>query len=392
MAKLKDAKGLEAEMNPLLKLHGQGQSYWLDNLTRQALRSGDLSRRVRHHGLSGVTSNPKTLSDAVLKSGAYADDIARLVANGHSTAQIYELLAVADVRDACDVLRPVYEASAGRDGFVSLEVSPRLAHDAEASVSEAKRLAAQVDRPNLMIKIPGTKAGVEAVLRLLAEGVHVNVTLLFSVERYADFAQAFLLALEWRQHEGAPIDAVRSVASFFLSRIDTLVDELLTHRLSGSQAVKAKSLIGKVAVANAKLAYQRFLSDQAGPLARALGQAGASPQRLLWASTGRKNPKFRDLLYVEPLIGPDTVTTMPEETIAAFADHGRVEATLTRDVDQARETMDALAALGIDFAQVATQLENEGIQKFLEAEAKLLEHIDGQRQRRSGARAPAHAS
>jgi transaldolase len=379
-------------MNPLLTLAEQGQAYWLDNLTRQALRSGDLAHRVRQQGLSGVTSNPKTFSDSVLKSNDYVDDIAKLAADGHTTEQIYETLAVADVQEACDVLRPVHDASAGRDGFVSLEVSPRLAHDTEASISAAKRLAAHVDRPNLMIKIPGTTAGVEAVQRLLTVGVNVNITLLFSVERYARFAQAFLLALERRQQEGMPVSGVRSVASFFLSRIDSLVDELLSQHAFGSQGTEAKRLLGKVAVANAKLAYQRFLSEQAGACAGALREAGASQQRLLWASTGRKNPKYRDLLYVEPLIGPDTVTTMPEETIAAFADHGRVEATLTRDADEARETMDALAALGIDFAQVATQLENEGIQKFMEAEAKLLEHLDGERRRRSGVRATAHAS
>jgi transketolase len=368
-------------MNPLTKLAEHGQSYWFDDLTRHALRSGELSRRVRHQGLSGVTSNPKTFSDAVLADPAYREEAARLAADGRTTEQILEALAVTDVRNACDLLRPVYDASSGNDGFVNLEVSPRFAHDSAASVAEARRLAAHVDRPNLMIKIPGTKAGLDAVQTLLAEGINVNVTLLFSVERYAEFADAYRTALERRHGEGKSFVGIRSVASFFLSRIDTLVDELLAQYASPSHVAKAKQLFGKVAVANAKLAYQRFLMDEATPRARALAQAGAAPQRLLWASTGVKNPKYDELMYVEPLIGSRTVTTMPAKTSVAFGDHGRVEATLEQGIDEARGTMSSLLALGLDFSQVATQLENEGVQKFMQAEAKLLERLEADRHR-----------
>jgi transaldolase len=364
--------------NPLLELQEHGQSYWLDNLTREALRSGTLRRRVEREDLRGVTSNPKTFFDSVQKDPTlYRDELAQLATAGATKQELYERLAVSDVREACDVLRPVYDSSEGNDGFVSLEVSPELAHDSLGSIEQAKSLAAQVDRPNLMVKIPGTKAGISAVERLLYDGIHVNITLLFSVERYAEFAQAYLRALEQRRRDGRAIDEIRSVASFFLSRIDVLVDPLLEQRASG--APEASALLGKTAIACAKLAYQRFLSDTGSERWRALADAGAQPQRLLWASTGSKNPRYRDVVYVEPLIGPATVSTMPEKTIAAFADHGIVEDTLEQGVDGAREVLASLERLGIDFEHVASELENEGIRKFIEPYRKLLDYLEGER-------------
>jgi transketolase len=377
-------------MNPLLKLAEHGQSYWLDNLTRSMIRSGALARRVQHEGLSGVTSNPKTFSDAVLKNDGYDGELAELAEQGLSTEQIYDALSVSDVRRGCDILRSAYDATEGRDGFVSLEVSPRLAYDTEASIAEAERLSRLVDRPNLMIKIPGTKAGVRAVEELLFAGVHVNVTLLFSVERYDEFREAYLRALERRMREGRSLSEVRSVASFFLSRIDVLVDELLAQRVrprgaSGSQEpaprLDPSALFGEVAIANAKLAYQRFAASLETPRWAELARAGAEPQRLLWASTSTKNPKYRDVMYVEPLIGPHTVSTMPEETIAAFSDHGVVKDTLALGTEEAARVLAALGELGIDFQAVAAELESEGVQKFLEPEAKVLEHFDQERTR-----------
>jgi transaldolase len=367
-------------MNPLLELADHGQSYWLDNLTRAALKSGELARRVNDEGLRGVTSNPKTLCDAVIGQALYTDQIKALAREGLQAEAVRDRIAIDDVRDACDVLRPAYDASKTRDGFVSLEVSPRLAHDTEASIREAKRLARLVDRPNLMIKIPGTRAGVAAVEQLLYEGLHVNVTLLFSVERYAEFAAAYVNALERRRRDGRSIHDRRSVASFFLSRIDVLVDPLIAERAPEAKKHApelARDLpLGRVAVANAKLAYQHFKEVVAGPRWAALASEGAQPQRLLWASTSPKNPKYPPLMYVEPLIGPDTVNTMPEKTIAVFAEHGVVADTLEQDLAEAKQTLASLDRLGIDFTAVASQLEAEGIKKFLEPEAKLLAYLE----------------
>jgi transketolase len=368
-------------MNPLQKLHEHGQSYWLDNLTRAALRSGELARRVEHDGLRGVTSNPKTFHDAVMGSSHYNEQLDAAAAQGLSTPQIYEDLTVLDTQQACDTLRSVYDTSEGADGFVSLEVSPYLAHDSAASIEEARRLWRRVDRPNLMIKIPGTRAGVAAVERLLYEGVNVNITLLFSVERYLEHADAFLRALEQRRSEGKSVHDVHSVASFFLSRIDTLCDRLLAHRSQvGSQHDSpVAELFGRVAIANAKLAYQAFKVSCADGRWSALSRMGARPQRLLWASTGTKNPTYSDVMYVEPLIGPRTISTMPESTIASFADHGRVANTLEQGVDAARTVMAELERIGIEFRCVADELENDGIQKFIEPYDEVMALLDARR-------------
>jgi transaldolase len=324
-------------MNPLHELLGHGQSYWLDNLTRGMIRSGELEQRVRDDGLRGVTSNPAIFNKAISKGHDYDDQISELVAEGRSVRNIYEELVVRDIQNACDVLRPVWDGSEGVDGYVSLEVSPYLAHDTDATIEEACRLYAWVDRPNVLIKIPGTAAGVPAIEECIFRGVSVNVTLLFSIRSYEAIALAYVQGLERRLQEGLPVDDVASVASFFLSRIDSLTDLLLGGRISPGtdQEPRPERLLGKAAVANAKLAYQRFLEIVASDRWQALAGAGARVQRMLWASTSTKNPLYDDVRYVEPLIGPDTVNTLPDSTIEAFADHGRVEDTVALDLDEA---------------------------------------------------------
>ncbi len=355
-------------MNPLLELLEHGQSYWLDNLTREMIRNGELERRVREEGLRGVTSNPAIFSKAISGGGGYDEQIERLAREGRGLEETFERIAVEDIRDACDVLRPVHDESGGRDGFVSLEVSPHLAHDTRGSIEEGRRLFRAVDRPNLLIKIPGTPAGVPAIEELLYEGVNVNVTLLFSVDAYEAVARAYLRALERRREEGASVDDVASVASFFLSRIDVLLDRVLGHRvLPGREhdGPAPEALMGEAAVANAKLAYRRFRDLFSGERWEALAGAGARPQRMLWASTSTKNPLYRDVRYVEPLIGEHTVNTLPERTIDAFADHGRVEETVEDGFEEAERTMAALEEVGIDFDHVTAQLLHEGVEKFI---------------------------
>ena len=361
-------------MNPLHELLSHGQSYWLDNLTRGMIRSGELERRVRDDGLRGVTSNPAIFNKAISKGHDYDDQISELVAEGRSVRDIYEELVVRDIQDACDVLRPVWDGSQGVDGYVSLEVSPYLAHDTDATIEEACRLHAWVDRPNVLIKIPGTAAGVLAIEECIYRGVSVNVTLLFSIPSYEAIALAYVQGLERRLREGRPVDDVASVASFFLSRIDSLMDLLLGGRISPEtdQEPRPERLLGKAAVANAKLAYQRFLGIAASDRWQALAGAGARVQRMLWASTSTKNPLYEDVRYVEPLIGPDTVNTMPDSTIRAFADHGRVEDTVALDLDEAEQVMEELSGAGIDFDRVTWELENEGVQKFIEPFDKLM--------------------
>lgn len=318
-------------MNPLLQLLTCGQSYWLDNLTRDMLSSGALQHRVTEQGLRGITSNPATFQKAILDSQAYDAQIEQLVDAGHEVTTLYEQLVVTDVQSACDLMRPVYEDSEGVDGFVSLEVSPHLAYDADGTRQEARRLFAAVDRPNVMIKIPGTTVGLPIIEEMLYEGLNINITLLFASSDYEAVAEAYIRALERRLDERQPVHTIASVASFFLSRIDVLVDQLLQHRIlpggaTPQNAPRPAPLLGRVAVANAQLAYQHFTRLFSGARWQALADQGARVQRPLWASTGVKNPSYRDVMYIEPLIAPHTVNTMPAETIAAFADHGRVVA------------------------------------------------------------------
>jgi len=375
-------------MNRLRKLANYGQSFWLDDLSRDLLRSGDLPRKIRDTGLRGITSNPAIFGQAIGGSAAYDEQIARGARSGRSALEIYEDLTCQDIRDACDALLPVHQETGGVDGFVSLEVSPLLARDTAGSIAEGAHLARLVGRPNLMIKIPGTAEGVPAAEELLFQGINVNITLLFSIESYQAVAEGWFRALERRKAAGLPLDKVASVASFFVSRIDTLVDQLLGHRIrpDGSSALEPhpKTLQGQVAVANAKLAYAAFRRMAGSDRWKALEAAGARHQRLLWASTGTKNAAYSDVMYVEPLIGAHTVNTMPAATAAAFDDHGKPGKTLTRAVPQARKVLKDLKALGIDLKRVTWQLENEGIQKFIEPFDKLVASIEAKRQSLAG--------
>ena len=353
-------------MDILLELIEHGQSYWLDNLTRDMLRGGALAHRVTEQGLRGVTSNPAIFHKAITSGSDYDVQIRALAEEGASVERIYESLVVTDVQEACDVLRPVYESSAGVDGYVSLEVSPYLMHDTEGSLTEARRLWAAVGRPNLMIKIPGTSAGAPAVEELLCEGINVNVTLLFSVDAYEEVARAYIRALERRVAEGKPVDTVASVASFFLSRIDVLVDGLVSHHVGARHVPPAQSLYGRAAVASARLAYRRYLELKGASEWRDLAERGARPQRLLWASTSTKNPLYDPVRYVEPLIGRDTVNTMPEVTIEAFSAYGRIVPNAVEDgVEDAARVFEDLQTIGIDMDAVCQQLLAEGARKFL---------------------------
>lgn len=359
-------------MSPLLELARFGQSYWLDDLSRPMIDSGELQRRVTQEGLTGVTANPAIFSAAIHASDAYDAHIKELA--GHPLNEIYETLIVADVRDACDILRPVYDRTEERDGFVSLEVSPYLARDTRGSIAEAQRLWNAVARPNLFIKIPGTFEGIAAVEALLFDGINVNITLLFSVERYEEIALAYMSALERRKLAGKPLTDVASVASFFLSRIDTRVDEQLRAKLAGGMA-EAERLQGKCAIANARIAYRRFKDLTSSGRWRSLEKSGARPQRLLWASTSTKNPAYDDLMYVEPLIGPQTINTLPRKTIAAFARHGKVSASLEQGYDEAVQVMRDLQRAGIDVARVTRELLDDGIAKFTDAFNDILQTI-----------------
>lgn len=375
-------------MNRLRKLASYGQSYWMDDLSRDLLRRGDLPRLIKDSGLRGITSNPAIFAQSIGGSTAYDEQIAQGARSGRSAQQIYEDLTSQDIRDACDALLPVYQESRGVDGYVSLEVSPLLARDTQGSITEGAHLASLVARPNLMIKIPGTAEGLPAIEELLSRGISVNVTLLFGVDTYQAVTEAWLRGLERRLAKGQPVNNVASVASFFISRIDSLVDQLLQHRIrpDGSSVLTPhpQTIQGKVAVASAKLAYAAFRRMTATDRWKALEAAGAKPQRLLWASTGTKNPAYGDVSYVEPLIGEQTVNTMPATTAAAFDDHGKPGKTLTRTVPAARKTLKDLKALGIDLKRVAWQLENEGIQKFIEPYEKLLANIEAKRRALAG--------
>jgi transaldolase len=362
-------KGGNAMNNrPLSALTARGQSIWLDDLSRDMLNDGSLERYIRDFSVRGLTSNPATFGKAIDDSRAYDAQLRQLIPA--APAEVYEAITTRDVQGACDLLRPVYDSSQGTDGFASLEVSPHLARDARASVDEAHRLWQRVDRPNLMIKIPGTGEGLAAIEDLLTAGLNVNVTLLFSVERYRAVTDAWLRALERRRDAGQSPGGVHSVASFFLSRIDVLVDELLAHRLlpDGSTSFEPdpNGLRGRAALANARIAYATLRRILRSDRWSRLAEHGAQPQRLLWASTGTKNDRYSDVMYVEPLIGEHTVSTLPIPTLEAFAEHGRVASTARKGVTEARAVVRDLRKIGIDLRQVAWQLENEGIQKFIE--------------------------
>jgi len=375
-------------MNPLRELLRHGQSIWLDDIRRTMTRSGELLRMVVDDGLRGMTSNPAIFKQAIGGSDDYADALRPLVADPELDAKaIYERIAIEDIREAADVMRAVYDETDGADGFVSFEVSPSLGRDTHGTIDEARRLWRAVDRPNLMIKVPGTPEGVPAIEQLLTEGINVNVTLLFSRAAYAAVAEAHVRALESRAARGEPIERIASVASFFVSRIDTEVDARLDAKQKGSADPRLAALHGKAAIANAKLAY----ADVYQPLVasarwQALAAKGARPQRLLWASTGTKNKAYRDVIYVEELIGPDTVNTAPPQTIAAFRDHGRLAPRLVQDVDTARSELAGLAAVGVDLDDVTDVLLDRGLELFRDAMDALLATIALEQRKARGPR------
>jgi transaldolase len=375
--------------NPLRELERYGQSVWYDGLRRGLLTSGELARLVVEDGLKGLTTNPAIYEKAIGSTRDYDAELAPLLSRSDLDAKaIYEQLAIHDIQAAADLLRPVYEASGGRDGFVSLEVAPAAARDEGATLEEARRLWAALGRRNAMIKVPGTPEAVPAIRRLLAEGVNVNVTLLFSRAAWASVAEAHLAALEERAARHEPLSGVASVASFFVSRIDTLADallgELCANAVSEELRARAEALLGRVAIANAKLAYQDWRALVAAPRWARLAALGAQPQRLLWASTSTKNPRYRDVVYVESLIGPETVDTVPPATFDAFRDHGRVRPTLERDVAGARRTMAELADLGISIDAITDRLLDEGVRLFAEPFGKLLSTIEAHRAATAG--------
>ncbi len=365
--------------NPLIDLKQLGQSVWLDSIRRGHIQSGGLAQLIAQDGISGETANPSIFEKAIAGSNDYSEAIRKLIDRGKSALEIYETLAIEDVQMACDVFRPVYDQTDGADGFVSIEVSPKLAHDTTGTIAEAKRFFKAVNRPNVMIKIPGTPAGVPAIEECLYQGVNVNITLLFAVQAYEQVAWAYIRALERRVREGKPIRHIASVASFFVSRIDTLADKLVQDKLRAATdpAIKAKleALGGKAAIANAKLAYQLFKQIFSDPRFLALKKKGARVQRPLWASTSTKNPAYPDTLYVDTLIGPDTINTLPFETIDAFRAHGKVQLTLEDDVDGARQVLEHLESVNISMKAVTQQVLDEGVEKFDQAFDQLLASI-----------------
>jgi transaldolase len=357
--------------NPLHALHAAGQSIWLDYIDRTLVRSGELARRIDADALTGMTSNPTIFEKALAQGTAYDEQLRRLSGDRTPWA-IFEAIETDDVRDACDVFRPTYDAARGADGFVSIEVSPGAANDSEGTVQEARRLWRTVDRPNVMIKVPGTREGCTALRRLIADGINVNVTLLFALSAYAEVIDAYLAGLEDRSRAGHPLDQVASVASFFVSRVDTEVDK----RLERVGTPAALALRGAAAEANAVLAYALFRERFAGPRWEALALRGARVQRPLWASTGTKNPSYSDVKYVESLIGPDTVNTLPPATLDAFRDHGKVARTADADVAGARDALRQIEAQGVSLAAVTDQLLVEGIASFQKSFDGLLAGIE----------------
>jgi len=365
--------------NPLKELNSYGQSVWYDNLNRELIRSGQLQRLVDEDGVSGGTSNPSIFEKAVGAGDAYDKHIRELVTAGKDLGQIFDALTVTDVQLSADVFRPIYDATQAADGYASLEVSPEIAHDTETTIRDAKRLFAALDRPNAMIKIPGTPEGLPAIEHCLAEGLNINITLLFGAENYEQVAWAYVKALEARVQRGQPVDRIGSVASFFVSRVDSMVDErlgqLIAQATDDGERNKLRALLGKAGVANARIAYQKFKEITATDRWRALAAKGARVQRCLWASTSTKNPDYRDVLYVEELIGRDTINTLPENTLVAFREHGRLDDTLEKDVDHAFETIRQLEAAGIGFRAVTDELQVQGVKLFTDSFRKAMETV-----------------
>lgn len=373
-------------MNRIKDLEKFGQAIWLDYIRRDLITSGDLKRMIENDGLKGMTSNPSIFEKAIVGVADYAAQLQSLYAeSGLDAMAIYERVAIQDIQSAADALRVVYDQTKGRDGYVSMEVSPYLARDTEASLNEARRLWKALARPNVMIKIPGTTEGLPAIRQALADGININITLLFAQQRYEEVAEAFISGLEDYAAKGGDVSRMASVASFFVSRIDTLVDSTVDQKLkqaSGADRELLETIPGKVAIANARLTYQKYKEIIATPRWKALEAKGARTQRLLWASTSTKNPKYRDVMYVEELIGPDTVNTIPTNTLEAFRDHGQGRLSLDENLEGAARTMQSLAKAGMSMQEVTDKLVVDGVRLFAEAFDKLLgainQHMGGE--------------
>jgi transaldolase len=365
--------------NRLQQLHDAGQSIWLDSIDRRILHDGELERRIREDALTGMTSNPTIFQKALASSNAYDEQIVAAEEEGLTSWELFELLETTDVRDACDEFAGVYSSTRGADGYVSIEISPGVSHSADAAIEEARRLWKTVDRPNVMVKVPGTVEGAVAVRRLISEGINVNITLLFAIEAHERVIEAYMAGLEDRVRAHQPIDGLASVASFFVSRVDTEIDkrlDTLIAKATPSEKERLQMLKGRAAIANAKLAYRLFRQKFAGPRWEALAKQGARVQRPLWASTSTKNPAYRDVMYVEELIGPDTVDTMPPATIEAFRDHGVVDRTVDKKIAVAEGLLKEIEAAGISIREVTQQLLVEGIASFQKSFDELIAGLE----------------
>jgi transaldolase len=368
-------------MNRIKQLNDLGQSIWFDNIQRLLLDNGEMEHMIEQGEIRGVTSNPSIFQNAIAKTSYYDEAIKPLARQGWQAEQIFWQLAVEDIRAATDLFRPVYEDSNAGDGYVSLEVSPLLANDTEQTIAEARRLWDWVNRPNLMIKIPATRAGLTAIRTSIAAGININVTLIFSLTRYAEVIEAYLAGLEDRKAAGLPIDRIASVASFFVSRIDSKVDGYLQQIIhkEGSEAAQATQLLGQTAIANARLAYQLFLKEFGASRFKVLEAVGAKFQRPLWASTSTKNPAYRDVIYVEDLVGKNSVNTVPPQTLDAFRDHGVAAITIETGKIDPQSVMDGIESVGIEMGQVTQELEDEGVKAFMDAFTGLIKTIDQRR-------------
>jgi transaldolase len=361
-------------MNPLLELQAAGQSIWLDFITRKFMAEGKLQKLISEDGLRGVTSNPTIFQKAISGGTEYDESINALIKKDVATPAIFEELAIADIQQACDLFRTVFDKTDGADGYVSLEVNPHLARDTQGTLAEARTLFKRVNRPNVMIKIPATQEGLPAIEQAIGEGININITLIFSLERYQAVMDAWLAGLEKLDKSGKPLQSVASVASFFVSRVDSLIDKQLADKKA------AEGLFGKAAIANATLAYQMFLKTTLGARFKALAAKGARVQRPLWASTSTKNPQYRDVIYVEELIGPDTVNTLPPATLDAYRDHGRTRVSLMENPAASVQALKELKAAGIDMDAVTKQLEDEGLKLFAESYDSLMKSLDEKKQ------------
>lgn len=378
-------QAVKAKKGPLWELLDYGQSVWYDNIARGLIKDGSIQKLIDESGVRGVTSNPTIFEKAISAGNDYDEQIKELIGQNKTADEVFAALAITDIGNTADLFRPVYDESHGGDGYVSIEVSPTLANDTAGTIRDAHYFHDAINRPNVMIKIPATPEGMPAITEVIGSGVNVNVTLIFSLDAYEDVANAYIAGLEKLAASGKPLDKVASVASFFVSRVDVLVDKLLDAKIAAStddaEKQELESLKGKAGIANSKLAYERFQRIFSTERFKKLEEKGAKRQRVLWASTSTKNPKYRDVLYVEELIGPDTVDTMPPATVIAFADHGIVARTVDKDVDQAHAAIDALEKNGISMQKVTDQLLDEGVKSFADSFSKLLEGVEGKRQK-----------